>query len=326
MKLSNRELYQPDFSGILINFLSLYGLKYKSISRLDLCYDCNDFAGGMSPRRLINSFLSGKFLKNGQPSYSLQGDTMTDKRDQLTDAILSAIRTAPIDNPVEMKRVVQSVVNERITRTDDSRCTLRGNSKSVRDINYISFGSRSSSVCSYMYNKTKELRDVKEKPYIRQLWKLNGIDDTRDVWRVEISIKSDAKTLLKTETGELFTLSPDILKLQTDVESLFYVYAAKYFDFKMNNLAKNKTRMASVPIFEHMPTITVRPIRLTIRQDSGRADRIFLKKLVNIECEIPHPTDAFIDALRVVQYEYTFAKNLANYYAYTAVPGIKRRI
>lgn len=325
VKLSNRELYQPDFSYILINFLSLYGIQYKSISRLDLCYDCNEFVGGLSPRRLINSFLSGKFLKNGQPSYALQGDTMTDKRDQLTDAIMTALKTAQTTDVNETKRLVQSVVCDRIKRTDDSRCTLRGNAKNVRDINYIAFGSRSSSVCSYMYNKTKELREVKEKPYIRQLWNLNGIDDARDVWRVEISIKSDAKTLLKTETGELFTLNTDMLKLQTDIESLFYIYAAKYFDFKINDLTQNKTRMQSVPIFERMPTITTRPVRLTLRQDSTRSDKIFLRKLVNIESEIPHPTEQFIDALRIVQCDYTFSKNLAHYYAYNAAPNIRRR-
>ena len=325
VKVSNRELYQPDFSITFVNFLSLYGFKYKSISRLDLCYDCNSFVGGMSPRRLINSFLSGRFLKNGQPSYTLQGDTSTDKREQLTDSVVGAIRQANPENETELRRVIQSVVNERIKRTDDSRCTVRGSARSVRDINYISFGSRSSSVCSYMYNKTKELREVKEKPYIRQLWKLNGIDETQDVWRVEISIKADAKTLLHTETGELFTLSTDMLKLQTDIESLFYIYAAKYFNFKINDLTKNKNRMRSVPIFERMPTITIRPVRLTLRQDSTKSDKIFLKKLVNIEMEVPYPTAAFIDALRIVQYEFTFAKNLAHYLAYEAMPGIKRR-
>lgn len=325
VKLSNRELYQPDFAITFVNFLSLYTLKFKSISRLDLCYDCNDFAGKMSPRRLINSFLSGKFLKNGQPSYSLQGDTSSDKREQLTDAILYAIKRENPETDNDMRRVVQSVVNERIKRTDDSRCTVRGSARSVRDVNYIAFGSRSSSVCSYMYNKTKELREVKEKPYIRQLWKLNNIDDTRDVWRVEISIKADAKTLLHTETGELFTLSTDMLKLQADIESLFYIYAAKYFDFRINNLTKNKSRMKPVPIFERMPAITTRPVRLTLRQDSTKSDKIFLRKLVNIENEIPFPTEQFIDALRIVQYEFTFTKNLAHYFAYKAIPEIRRR-
>lgn len=325
VKLSNRELYQPDFSYTFVNFLALYGLKYKSISRLDLCYDCNDFVGKMSPRRLINSFLSGKFLKNGQPSYTLQGDTSSDKRDQLVDAVIGAIKRANPETESDLRQTIQSVINERIKRTDDSRCTVRGSARSVRDVNYIAFGSRSSSVCSYMYNKTKELREVKDKPYIRQLWKLNGIDDSRDVWRVEISIKSDAKTLLHTETGELFTLNTDMLKLQTDIESLFYIYAAKYFDFRVNDLTKNKSRMRSVPIFERMPTVTTRPIRLTLRQDVTKSDKIFLRKLVNIENEIPYPTEAFTDALRIVQYEYTFAKNLAAYLAYKAYPEMKRR-
>ena len=64
-----------------------------------------------------------------------------------------------------------------------------------------------------------------------------------------------------------------MLKLQADIEDLFYVYAAKYFDFRINDLTKNKSRMRSVAIFEHAPgVVTKRPIRLTLSKDTTKAD------------------------------------------------------
>ena len=57
----------------------------------------------MSPRRLINSFLSGRYLKNCQPSYTIQADTESDKRDQLVDAIEAKMKSCDISNPAELK-------------------------------------------------------------------------------------------------------------------------------------------------------------------------------------------------------------------------------
>ena len=124
VKLSNRELYQPDFSYRFVNFLASYGLKYKSISRLDLCYDCNRFVNGLSPRRLINSFLSGRYLKNCQPSYTIQADTESDKRDQLVDAIEAKIKSCDVSNTAELKTTVRSVIYDRIKRSDVANVNL----------------------------------------------------------------------------------------------------------------------------------------------------------------------------------------------------------
>lgn len=74
--------------------------------------------------------------------------------------------------------------------------------------NSISWGQPKSDIRTRFYNKTKELTDVKDKPYIRQAWQAAGlIDDwhtmTRrmedgteykpDIWRVEFAITSGTK-------------------------------------------------------------------------------------------------------------------------------------
>lgn len=74
--------------------------------------------------------------------------------------------------------------------------------------NSISWGEKKSDIRTRFYNKTKELREVKDKPYIRQAWKEAGlIDDwhnmtkkkedgsvyTPDIWRVEFAVTSGKK-------------------------------------------------------------------------------------------------------------------------------------
>lgn len=272
IKLSNRELYKCDWAARLIQFLKRHNFIYKSISRIDVCYDFNTFCHGMKPRRLINSFLAKRFLKNGQGNYQLIGST--------------------------------SLIN---------------------DYSYIRFGKRSSAVCSYMYDKTKELREVKDKPYIREFWKLNGIDDSKEVWRVEISIKSDMQNLVCLENGDVFRLSMNELQTQKDIESIFYIYASKYFNFKVNDGTKNKTRMKDVRLFDRIDSVSRRPIRLTLASDSNRADRIFLKKLEKIKTELRDVDKDLKKAINRVQLEFSIQKKLSSYFIEKVIPDKRER-
>lgn len=147
------------------------------------------------------------------------------------------------------------------------------------DMNSFSFGSKSSPVMTRLYNKTKEMQEVKLKPYIVECWQFNGINPEEDVWRIEFEVKSDGAKMIHLETGELFRLNVSQLQFQRDIEQLFFAYAAKYFCWKKNNGTKNKTRMPDLEIFPKERRTTMRPIRITSATDSTRADRIFIKRL-----------------------------------------------
>lgn len=272
IKLCNRELYKRDFTNTFISFLSSHGFRYKSISRIDVSFDCNTFCQGMKPRRLINGIMNGKILKNNQGKASLTFDT-----------------------------------------------------HKVGVWQGIHFGSGSSAVSSVMYNKTKELQEVKDKPYIRELWALNGIDDTKEVWRIEIRIKADATHVVKLDTGELFRLSPDILETQTQIESIFFTYAKQYFSFKVNNGTKNKSRMKDVPLFDRLDEITEKPIRVTLSSDATRSDRIFLKKLNRIKTELRDVSDDLLNNIESVRRDFCMQKRLTSYYYDKVLPEVVKR-
>lgn len=230
IQLCNRELYRPYYASNFIVFLSSHHFRYKSISRLDICFDSNYLYKKLKHSKLIKDLMTGVVLKNNQSKVAWNFNAI-----------------ANVGKPMEC--------------------------------NSCSFGSKSSSVSTKMYNKTLEMKEQKQKPYIIESWGYNGLNLDMDVWRIEISIKSDASTTIRTDSGEIFRLDPDSLRMQELTEDIFFSYAEKYFSFKRNNGTKNKTRMTDLPIFPKERSITLRPIRITEEKDSGRSDRIFLKKL-----------------------------------------------
>jgi hypothetical protein len=311
LKLSNRELYQPDFATRLINFLPNYNLVFQSISRIDVCYDFNRLQGGLTPKKFINGFVSGKYLKNGQPTYTLLCDTREDKREHIVNDIMNRIKANKPQNDDELRAEISQSIYHMIARSESTKCKIRGSAKAVKDIHYVSFGSHASGVCSYIYNKSKEMREVKDKPYIREMWKMNGLDVNQDVWRIEISIKADSKTLFDMSTGEFFNITTDHVKMQSDIETLFYTYADRYFQFRINNLTQNKSRMPLLNIFENKGEITLRPKRITLSQDKTRADKVLIKSLVRAGYEMPYRNDEFFQALNIVTMEMALTKGLS---------------
>lgn len=160
--------------------------------------------------------------------------------------------------------------------------TLQGADGANHTYSYIRFGSRANGACCYMYDKTKELREVKNKPYIVDAWIREGIDVELSVWRCEISIKADATRLVDINTGQLFRLSTDIILQQSRIEQLFHTYADKYFHFVRNKGQKHKKNMETIELFEPnaMPSIKVN--RVSIAKNSGRMQKIMFNKMRDI--------------------------------------------
>jgi len=265
LKLANRELYKPTMIDTLMLFLQVHNFTFKSISRLDICFDSNTLRNGLKHTSLIKGLQNGKYLKNNQ-------------------------------GQAKQNFEVQSATNR------------------IMECNSISFGSLSSAVKTKMYNKTKEMKDVKYKPYIVESWQLNGIDTKKDVWRIEISIKADMTNIVHLSTGETFRLTTDRLKLKTDIQNIFYTYAARYFSFKINDGKKNKTRMPNLEIFPDRPIISTMPVRITLQNDESRSDKVFLHKLHRIKTELRNVDDSVLDAIEEVRRTFCIAKGLSKYY------------
>lgn len=172
-----------------------------------------------------------------------------------------------------------------IIRKGSSKFTCHGSKTSkASKITSISFGSPSADVRSYIYNKTIELKEVKDKPWIRDMWAQNGLTNTDEnpVWRSEISIKGEGKDLLNMDTGELFRLSPQYLEHYENIAKLFVFYSEKFLYFQRNGGQKNRRNFARIRLYHPNFTPTCKPRRLNRAADTGRMERICANKLIKL--------------------------------------------
>lgn len=215
-----------------------------------------------------------------------------------------------------------------IVRKGSTRFTCNGSKKWSQNCKVTSmrWGSPTVSPAGYCYNKTLELIEVKDKPWIRETWQRNGLVSfvkqneldklsekdkqyqadmysLRDyivtpVWRFEISIKSEGMKLLDMGTGELFKLSPAYMHNQKVMEEMFYTYAAKVFDFRENTGQKNVRFYHQMELFENSGAITKKPIKVCKYSDTGRSEKMCYNKLVKMSREYTELAEIRVWGLR----------------------------
>ena len=220
-------------------------------------------------------------------------------------------------NNLQYPSFIRKIIEKKYLKNNQSKIagqfSAEGTLNVNTDWNSLRWGSPRSGVSTKVYNKTLEMKEVKQKPYITECWMYNGIDITQDVWRMEISIKSDASTTIRTETGEIFRLTPDSLGMQSVVEDVFFSYAKKYFAFKRNDGKQNKSRMKDVEIFPRGRKSTLHPVRITEKQDSSRSDRIFIKKLHTLFTSLPNIDTETWSAIWEVSNAFTISRSLCEW-------------
>lgn len=86
---------------------------------------------------------------------------------------------------IRMKGKQTEVYKEAVTYQYDLKLW-----RDCDEITGVAFGKRISGLRTSIYNKTKELRRQKDKPYIREAWaQRQGFDSSKDVYRLEFSCK-----------------------------------------------------------------------------------------------------------------------------------------
>lgn len=164
--------------------------------------------------------------------------------------------------------------------------------------NSLSWGSKSSNVYTKLYNKTLELKEGKDKFYIRDAWHSCGMNEqVHDVWRVEFTVKSQAKCWKKMEeyvdedTGEMKWEDTYLTNKLTDYDTpdrllfRFFMLADHYFHFKFvertrNGSIKRKSECKDKMLFKmHHEEEAWKPIRVTEQKEPDRTIKLLIKKL-----------------------------------------------
>lgn len=147
----------------------------------------------------------------------------------------------------------------------------------------IRWGSRSSGVSVYLYNKTKELREVKDKPWIRKAWESVPLSSALDVWRVEISITSQGLGLKDVASGLFHTLFVDDLVSAPGVQNMFLTFANRYFLFyDLDPRAKRKRDLKPHPLLPMLQSPTFMPKSMCEYVGAGRMERIISNRLFDV--------------------------------------------
>lgn len=247
-KAENNILYEPDAIPRIFAFLAEAGLHYKGITRIDVAYDCNEFYGGLKPQKLLDNYFNMRYLKlgNNDPWVKMSGG---------------------------YKLKFRANNSQKIKLDGDGQTVGAFRASSV------TWGQRSSDIQVQVYNKSKELREVKMKHHIVDWWKQNGLEtEESDVYRVEIRI-TNAKTLKNSTNGKLFKLQASDLLLQEQIENLFAAFASKYFRFYHRRDISHLERMPEVKIFCHGKKPVLKPLHVRGRKDYTRQTKITLNWL-----------------------------------------------
>lgn len=153
--------------------------------------------------------------------------------------------------------------------------------------NSVHWGTPNSPVSTKFYNKSLELKERKDKLYIKQAWLDAGLDIEK-VWRVEFSISSKIKDYVRTDSGEFFENTLMCYDSQEKLLYMFHCLAEKYFHFKYyeeteDGSPKRKSRCKDKILFYmHRDEEPILPIQKKYIPSPDRVDKMLVKRLLEI--------------------------------------------
>lgn len=176
------------------------------------------------------------------------------------------------DSGDDPQKFLYRYINRKYSKINQSDIAVHGKDLwDGRFWNSVSWGAPKSMVSTKLYNKTMELRERHDKPYIRYAWMAASLVDDfvnltkvgkdgqlykPEIWRVEFSIRSSAKAWYITEdcTGakEKHIAMPHDLNCYDTREKLLNAFASlahHYFHFKKFKEGQRKDRCPDKVLF-----------------------------------------------------------------------------
>lgn len=182
------------------------------------------------------------------------------------------------NNGMKPRDLITAFFNEDVRKVGLSKWRAVGECRDGIVCEYLAFGSRSSSVFTRLYNKSKELREQVRKTYIEDLWKKGGMAEGADVWRLEFQIQAKDFHFVNAETGEVGDLLAHYFIAEYPLQPVIDYLCRKYFDFRLPTGGRNSTRWQTVDLFGELNSDFV---RLNKYQDvkTAHAEKVLLSAL-----------------------------------------------
>ena len=155
-----------------------------------------------------------------------------------------------------------------------------GKPKPDYGVNYtgLSFGTHASDAHVYLYNKTFELLTQGDKPWIKDTWTAAGLD-VQNVWRLEVSIKSQGLKFKDKNTGKKIEVDVSMVYDRTELDKIYHSFVRKLFAFIRNkSQIKNVTREPRLVLFDDSKPAYDRGAIRNI-SSGNRMEKILIKTL-----------------------------------------------
>lgn len=239
------------------------------------------------------------------------------------DICLDFVRFDRGDEPLKF---LNRFIAGKFSKVNQARITSHGaDIWAGRVWNSVTWGNPKSMVSTKLYCKTKELAEVRDKPYIRWAWFTCGLIDDPiscaarnadgklepvDVWRVEFSIKSSANRwfLIEKATGKRGNIPMphgfDMYDTKQKLLTAFASLAQHYFRFKVYEPDKRKDRCRDKILFDFSPLDTFYAIdRLASHQANAKPEQRLITRLLVFAEMHPNPqvrqaVDCLVDYIR----------------------------
>lgn len=171
------------------------------------------------------------------------------------------------------------------------RCIGKSTPEGTR-YNSVSWGSDSSMIVARLYDKSLELAEVKDKPYIRNGWIHSGvltdIDDPNRVWRLEFQISGKCRQFFDEDNehkqGNIRWYNNMLFwNVRKNWLYAFKGLVKQYFRFVVGDDTKRKYESEHWNPFHWGNNIMYKAAPLPYFKDSGRGELMMLKKLEKLQ-------------------------------------------
>lgn len=210
------------------------------------------------------------------------------------------------------KNLIKGFLTGDLIKLGKSKYSVWGETNERLTYDYLSFGKKSSTLNVYLYDKSKELNQVKNKPWVRNKWVQYDLDQQLPVYRLEFSIKKSEIGLINKTTGEEVKFTVNDIFIEESLNLLFDTLLSKYFHFKIYSGNSNVSREISVKLFEN-ETFDEIAWEVEDSLETNRSDKIFLKKLDNLYSELRTDDLALFKAIENIRNVFSTRKNLTEY-------------
>ena len=218
-------------------------------------------------------------------------------------------------NGYKVSNFLRDFTTGNIIKHGKNKFKLQGTQSEVLEYDYLRFGSATSNISTYIYNKSKELREVKNKPWIIDSWKLNGMNNEVDVYRLEFSIKKMNKNAVNEDDGTFIQMNDLSMIIRNNFESIIKYLIQKIWKFstKVNWVkTKEKYRCKTIDFFKFgVQNISLQ--RVSEKKQSNRMDKVFIKKLESLNNDYGLTASYFCSEIDTISTYFRRTRGLQQY-------------